>query len=85
MKNICHEPGFSSSLFVLLTVSFVLSDKVSLETAKQSSVSACLLSPVATVWLFLITECPSVPVQMSVGMVSAGSSVADTVNTNTHV
>ena len=79
-----HELHFSSSLSAILILlltafglSFVLSDKVSLDTAEQSSVSACLISLVVTAWLFLTTECPSVLVQMSV---SSGQSVAD-VNT----
>lgn len=80
---LCHEPCFFSSfsaLLILLTafgLSFVLSDKVSLDTAEQSSVSTCLISLVVTAWLFLTTECSSVLVQMSV---SSGQSVAD-VNT----
>ena len=87
----CHEPCFFSSfsaLLILLTafrLSFVLSDKVSLDTAEQSSVSACLISLVVTAWLFLIAEWPSVLLQTSVEMVPAGWSVADAVYTNTHV
>ena len=88
---LCHEPCFFSSfsaLLILLTafgLSFVLSDKVSLDTAEQSSVSTCLISLVVTAWLFLIAEWPSVLVQTSVEMVPAGWSVADAVYTNTHV
>ena len=74
--NNCHEPCFFSSfsalLLTALELSFVLSDKVSLDTAEQSSVSACLISLVVTAWLFLIAEWPSVLVQTSDAMVPAG-------------
>lgn len=57
--NNCHEPCFFSSfsalLLTALELSFVLLDKVSLDTTEQSSVSTCLISLAVTALLIMLT------------------------------